>query len=214
LAELGAFAALKTVAPSLLAVLDDYFYSQVSFIRNGPVRYLENAYGEEWILVLDRREIGIVDNENIAGLNIPAFSASIIPAVNKRLSARSAWSNLDMTNSGHAILLMTGLCQEFGALTIREIRDYLQEFGINEPRLDNYIYCAQLLGWIKRVRKGNNIYYVAEPADSALDYKMNSAVTLQDKLRWRTDIRTYWRKNDGPRLRAIADVVTPALAAQ
>jgi hypothetical protein len=40
LAELGAFAALKTVAPSLIAVLSDYYYEQSSFIRNGPVKYL------------------------------------------------------------------------------------------------------------------------------------------------------------------------------
>src|ERR1044072_3127888 len=59
LAELGAFAASPTIAPSLLAILDDYYYDQSSFIRNGPVKYLENEYGDEWILVLERAEIGI-----------------------------------------------------------------------------------------------------------------------------------------------------------
>jgi hypothetical protein len=47
LAELGAFAALQTVAPKLLVVLGDYYYNKSSFIRNGPIRFLETKHGEE-----------------------------------------------------------------------------------------------------------------------------------------------------------------------
>ncbi|MBR2582515.1 MAG: hypothetical protein IKD61_03905, partial [Oscillospiraceae bacterium] len=65
--------------------------------------------------------------------------------------------------SGHAILFMTGLCQEFGALTIGELKAYLEKFEIESGRLQNFIYCAQLLGWIQKVRKGNHIFYVAAP---------------------------------------------------
>src|SRR5690606_23298297 len=69
LAELGAFAALKTVAPSLLAVVEDYFYNQVSFVRDGPVRHLETDYGDEWVLVIDRAELGIDEKGGLAGLD-------------------------------------------------------------------------------------------------------------------------------------------------
>src|SRR4051794_35968807 len=44
LAELGAFAALPTVAPSLLAVVDEHYYDQNSFVKNGPIKFLENEY--------------------------------------------------------------------------------------------------------------------------------------------------------------------------
>ncbi|WP_428685368.1 retron St85 family effector protein [Reyranella sp.] len=207
LAELGAFAALHTVAPSLLAVLDDFYYSASSFIRNGPVRFLENEYGEEWILVLDRAELGISATGTNETLDVTAFASAILPAVQKRLVAKPTWSKFDPTNSGHAILFMTGLCQEFGALTIGEIRTYLSSFGIPTDRLANYAYCAELLGWIKKVRRGNNNFYVATPGEAALDYKFETGP--QDKLRWRAEIRQYWQRNDTTRFKAIGSVLVP-----
>ena len=208
LAELGAFAALDTVAPSLLAVLDDHYYAASSFIRYGPVSFLENKYGEEWILVLDRDEVGISKRGTNEDLNLKAFASAVLPAVERRLQAKPIWSKLDRTNSGHGILFMTGLCQEFGALTIGEIKDYLTSFGISSDRLQNYVYCAQLLGWIKKIRKGNNNFYVATPGESALDYKFTSGP--KDKVRLRSDIRQYWQKNDSSRFKAIVSVVSPS----
>lgn len=158
--------------------------------------------------MLDRNDVGICDKGEITALNVAAFSAAILPAIDKRLDARPKWQKLDRKNSGHAIMTMTGICQEFGALTIGEIREYLNAIGLIDPRLNNYLYCAQLLGWLRRVRKGNHIYYVAVPGDSALDYKLDAATGFHDKLRWRSDIRTYWQKHDAPRHRAIADVIS------
>ncbi|WP_413061540.1 retron St85 family effector protein [Sphingomonas carotinifaciens] len=218
LAELGAFAALRTVSPSILAVLDDFYYSQVSFIRNGPVRYLENAHGEEWITVLDRKDVGISATGSIENLIPSAFAGSILPVIEKRLAANPKWSKFDRHNAGHAILLMTGLCQEYGALTQSEIRSYLTAFGVDEPRLPNFTYTAELLGWLKKVRKGNHIFYVATCDEAALDYTFESSAKQaekpHDKVRWRADVRNFWRNNDPSRLRAIADARTPASVAQ
>jgi hypothetical protein len=207
LAELGAFSALPTVAPSLLAVLDDFYYGASSFIKHGPVRFLEKQYGEEWILVLDRVELGISATGTNESLNMTAFAAAVLPAVQKRLEQKALWSKFDKANSGHAILFATGLCQEFGALTIGEIKEYLDHFEIPTTRLYNYLYCAQLLGWIEKVRKGNNNYYVATRGELALDYKFEAGP--QDKIRWRSDIRHYWQKKDGTRLKAIASILSP-----
>ncbi len=69
LAELGAFSAISTIAPSLIAVLDEYYYNQSSFVRNGPVKFLENKYGEEWVHVLDRTELGIGEDGSLAALD-------------------------------------------------------------------------------------------------------------------------------------------------
>lgn len=210
LAELGAFAALQTVSPRLLAVLDDFYYNEVSFIRNGPVRYLENVHGEEWITVLERAHVGIADDGTIAQLDNPKLIASILPAINKRLNMNDKWAKFDLTNAGHIILAMTGLCQEYGALTITEIRQYLDNLGIQSVRLKNFIYCAEILGWIFRVRKGNHIYYVSTGGESAIDYSVNEDLPNHDKIRWRSDIRAYWAKNDPTRLRAISEVLAKA----
>lgn len=214
LAELGAFAALETVSPRLLAVLDDYFYDQVSFIRNGPVRYLENNHGEEWIVVLEREYSGISATGTLEKLSAISLSTTILPAIDRRLAGNAKWSKFNVHNAGHIILLMTGLCQEYGALTISEIRSFLQEFGVDEPRLDNFTYCAELLGWLKKIRKGHHIFYVATPGDPAIDYVVGGEDGPHDKVRWRADVRAYWDKSDQPRLRAIADVLTPRQSAR
>jgi hypothetical protein len=212
LAELGAFAALKTVSPRVLAVLDDFYYSQVSFIRNGPVRFLENEHGEEWITVLDRAHVGISATGTLENLNPASFCESVFPAIENRLNANPRWSKFDLQNAGHTILLMVGLCQEYGALTFSEIRNYLGAFGVEEPRLLNFTYCAQLLGWITKVRKGHHIFYVATGGEFAIDYTVSGDGVPHDKIRWRADIRAYWSERDLPRLRAIADAKASKVA--
>lgn len=208
LAELGAFAALEAVAPSLLAVLDDYYYSQGSFIVQGPVRYLEKHHGDEAIHVLDRQEIGIDPDGGIAGLVEASFVASMFPVVKRRLEARPKWTKFDPGNSGHGILTIVGLCKEFGALTQKEIRSHLAAIGVVRPRFENWVYCAQLLGWLKKIRNGNHIFFVATEGESALDYSFRDDVPFKEKIRWRSDIRDYWKIHDRARFNAIIKVAS------
>ena len=205
LAELGAFAALKTVAPRLMAVIDNVYYSQSSFIKNGPIAFLEQVHGDEWVLVLDRKEVGLDEEGRLVKLNSKALSQSLLPEIKKRLSARRKWEKIDSDNDGHLILLITGLCQEYGALTLTEIKIMLSLLGQNDIRLQNFLYCAELLKWIVKIKKGNHSYYVATVGDFALDYKLDAAV-VKDRIRWRSDIRSHWATLDRGRLKAIADV--------
>ena len=206
LAELGAFAALETVSPRLLVVLDEHYYNQTSFVKQGPLRYLETKEGEESIVALDRAHVGIDADGRITGLNSANFAAAVLPALDKRLAGLPKSERFDTENAGHAILLLVGLCQELGALTQSEIRDFLKSFGIKDLRFNNFVYCAELLKWIRKVRKGNNIYYVAQTGEFALDYQLNRSLSLRDKIRWRSDIRAHWQKQDTARFNAIKDV--------
>lgn len=212
LAELGAFAALKTVAPSVLAVLDDYYYNQVSFIRDGPVRYLEKKHGDESVHVLDRKEVGIDVNGSIQALDLVKFAASILPVVQQRLDSKIKWAKFDPTNSGHAILLIAGLCGDAGALTQTELRTYLNKFGVVDIRFDNFVYCAELLGWLRRVRKGNHIFFVFTGLETALDYHLMEDAPFKEKIRWRSDIRAFWKANDTARFNAISELTPKAVA--
>jgi hypothetical protein len=208
LAELGAFAALPTVAPSLLAVVDEYYYEQNSFVKNGPIRFLENNFGEEWVVSLERSVVGIDEKGTITNLNAKEFIASLKPVIQSRLSMRASWRKVNPEASGDVILIIVGLCQFYGALTIGEIRKYLEQIGVAERRIGSLIYCAKLLGWIKVVRKGHNIFYVGVAGEPALDFKIDADKNDKDKLRWRTNIRQHWKENDGPRFRAIGESVS------
>jgi hypothetical protein len=212
LAELGAFAALETVSPRLLVVLDEFHYNQGSFVKQGPLRYLEIKEGEESIIALDRMHVGIDADGKITGLNMSNFASAVLPALDKRLSKLPKFEKFDVENAGHAILLIVGLCQELGAITQSEIREFLKSFGVKDLRFNNFVYCAELLQWIRKVRKGNNIYYVAQISEAALDYQFNKNVTSRDKIRWRADIREHWQKLDTARFNAIRDVTTAGSA--
>jgi hypothetical protein len=142
LAELGAFAALPTVSPRLLAVVDEFHYNQSSFVRHGPLQYLEVTQGEEAIISLDRAHVGIGSDGNIADLHTENFSSAILPAVQKRIDNRPQSEKFHPQNAGHVILLIVGLCQEYGALTQSEIREYLKILGVADLR-----WCRPERGW-------------------------------------------------------------------
>ena len=206
-AELGAFAALETVAPNLLAVMDDVYYGDTSFIRNGPIRFLENQHGAESVLVLDRNEVGISNTGTFEDLNLVTLTSAVLEPVASRLSRNPKWQKLDPLNSGHRILTVVGLCQEFGALTIGEIRNQLGILGLAADRLSNHLFCAEIFTWIVKIRKGNNIYYAATGGEIALDYSFKSEARTKNHLRWRSQIRDYWKEHDRSRHNAIQDGV-------
>jgi hypothetical protein len=157
------------------------------------------------VLVIDRAELGIDEEGGLAGLDLSAFSQSVLPVVESRLEALNKSQKFDPDNSGHAMKLIAGLCQEFGAMKITEIKLCLDHFGVNEIRLQNFLYCIQTLGWVKKVKKGNNTFYTAMPVGRAIEFNFRDDVEIRDKIRWRSDIREYWKKNDRPRMRAIIE---------
>jgi hypothetical protein len=205
LAELGAFSALDTVAPRLLAVLCNKHYEDSSFIRNGPVRFLEAKFGDESIHVLDCEEMGLNDSGQILDLDAAAFITSIQDVIKSRLTKNYGHVKFKPDIAGHIILMIVGLCFEYGALTQQEIRDNLKFLGVKEIRFDNFIYCALLMGWIKRVRKGNHVFYVSTSPQSAILFNFAEVGPYKDKIRWRADLRAYWKGKDSGRLKAISE---------
>jgi hypothetical protein len=128
----------------------------------------------------------------------------MLSVVSARLDARVEWSKFDSRNSGHVILLIAGLCHEYGALTQVEVRSLCKSLGLSEIRFDNLVYCAILLGWLQRIRKGNHVFYASSAPQEALSYNFKDAAQYRDKLRWRSDVRAFWKTKDPSRLRAIA----------
>ena len=204
LAELGAFAALDTIAPSLLAVLASSHYDTSSFVRNGPVAYLERLHGDEAIHVLDCEEIGLTTEGRIKTLDTAAFADSMLTVVSTRLSSKPRFSKFDSTNAGHVALLIVGLCHEYGALTQEEIRSFCDPLGVRNVRFHNLLYCAMLLGWIKKVRKGNHVFYASSAPKSAIDFSFKEDSGYKVKVRFRGDLRAHYRDTkDVSRLSAI-----------
>jgi hypothetical protein len=211
LAELGSFAVMPTVSPSLLAVLDDYYYNRSSFIRNGPVQYLENEHDEQWVTVLERAAVGIGGDGQLDHVNQVALYDAIEPAIQDRMAMQSKWRKFDPKNDGHLILCIVGFCQEFGALTQSEMRRILKKIGVEEFRIKNFLYCGELLGWLKRIRKGHHIYYASTGGEYAIDFSFKDEFKPKDKVRWRAMIRDHWQEKEPARMRAISESLAEGL---
>lgn len=121
LAEFGAFAALQTVAPRLLAIINDHYYNDKSFIRDGPIRFLESKYGDEWVHSLETAYLGIADGNNLKNLDAIRLHDSVSPVIEQRLEAQAETEKFVKEKDGHIILMITGLCQEYGALNQKKL---------------------------------------------------------------------------------------------
>lgn len=209
LAELGAFAALEKVAPKLLAVIDDYYYGESSFVRNGPIAYLERKFGDEWVFRLERADVGIGEDNLASDCDFGKLIEILVPEIESRVDSNPSNQIFDPSVPGHVIILMSGLIREFGALKLGEIKQYIGNFteDYSEKRIRNFLFCAEMMGWIKKVKKGNHLYYVSKEIDHAISYSMKSRKANKDKIRWRSEIRDFWRLNEAARFNAIAETL-------
>jgi hypothetical protein len=205
-AELGAFSMVEEIAHRLLVVIDDKNYNTNSFITLGPLKSLENIYGESAICVLNREDIKIAGITNISGLDAKTFEARIAAAFETRMRANPERTSFNMTRPGHLIKFAVGLIQHYGALAYDEIDTYFFGIGIsNDHRknLANLLLCAEFAKWIKKDKRGLNTYYLATANKEALQYKIDSKGPKIDKFRWRSDIVAFWKLNDPDRFSSI-----------
>ena len=211
LAELGAFAALPSVAHRLLAVIDDVYYAKESFVRNGPIKFLEEEIGDESVFKLERADVGISDTGDVSAVDLSALGVQLAPAINSRIDSFSESEVFKQAEYGHIVLLICGIIYDYGAMKSGEIRELLLGLNIelNDVRLKNLIYCNLLFGWVKKIKKGNNTFYASSTNVRAVEFSSRAAGKRKrfsdGGIRWRANFRDYWSAHDRPRTNAIAD---------
>jgi hypothetical protein len=65
---------------------------------------------------------------------------------------------------------------------------------------------------LRRVRKGNHIFFVFTGLENAVDYHLVEDAPFKEKIRWRSDIRAFWKNHDTARFNAISEL-TPKVVA-
>ncbi|MGM5033022.1 retron St85 family effector protein [Tardiphaga sp. 803_E3_N1_3] len=208
-AELGAFSMVKDIAHRLLVVIDDKNYNDESFISLGPIRALENKFGETSICVLNRADIGIKSIEDVADVKFDALSAHLSQAINARGAASKEHSTFNPQRPGHIIKLIVGLIQHYGALTLDEIETHLFCIGQNAARVDieNYLLCAEFADWIMKDKRGIHVYFTALSRNKAIQFDTRKGLPELHKDRWRSDIMEHWRENDTTRFSSIQSAI-------
>lgn len=208
-AELGAFAVSDDISQRLLVVIDDFNYSENSFVALGPLRMLQNQYGDGAVCVIHRQDIGISSIEDVSSMNIDDFKKRLGAAFEARIAQTHERTTFNINRTGHIIKFAVGLIQHYSALTIDEIDVYLFEIGVSRllrSNLSDLLLCAELARWIKKDKRGIFTYYLPVGTKEALQYKVKRSAPKMEKFRWRADIVEYWRAEDIDRSASISSI--------
>lgn len=209
-AELGAFAILVDTAHRLLVVIDDEHYNANSFISLGPVRALENEYGNGAVCVLNRGDLKIPNIRNVRTLDVETFKDSMKRAIKTRQASSRERTSFDPSRPGHIIKFIVGLIQHYGSLTLAEVDAHLYAFNlkIEEETLLNYLLCAEFAEWIIKDKRGIETYFTALPRNKAIQYELLQKKPMIDKTRWQADIVEHWKSTDPDRFSSIQNAMS------
>ena len=203
-AELGSFAIIDEISTRLLVIIRDTHWKQDSFIKLGPLRYLQNRNPKS-VFVIDDHEIGITGNTG-TNIDLKSFRSIVDEPLRSRLEILKDPSTFDGERPGHVIKLIVGLVQEYGALEFKEICYILKHFNLelDEAKLHCYILCAQAVQWLEQRKKGFRDFLIAKSDNPAAHFFANDSAATKNRIRRRMMIREHWKENDPSRFSIIS----------
>lgn len=202
IAELGLFASSQQFSEKLLLFVASSHYGDTSFIRLGPVKYLEEVYKnpahyDAWLK--DAGAGRLVFDAEFADTLADDFRN----AVSSRLNKPSHEHAFDRGNWLHRSLLTCELVNLMSALTVGEIRGFLKDFGIelSQAALRQKLFLLVKIGLLKIEPSGDQRFYVSNDAREFVSVPTDERVF--DKDRFRTDVISYYTAHDKKRFRAL-----------
>ena len=176
LAELGSFEANRTIRRTLRVLIQDIYESDQSFIRNGPVRQLEEDN--------DTSVAYYPWRTNSAGSLIKSSIKDEVTSICNYINDEYSRVPLSQRLSGaHAkkrflfcLYWITHLCGGALRSTIYEIFRSIFP-SAKDSDIRNGLFCLQLLGWIGRVHYGPREYIFALHDDDPFVYRFKASVT-------------------------------------
>jgi hypothetical protein len=193
IAELGAFSQIDEIRENLLVFVHTQHYQENSFIKDGPIRYLLNRDEQSvqefnWI----RTRSGNLTKDSAANLIAP-LKAAIDQFLGKLPRTKKFQSN----RIGHQILLVAGIVNLLRCSKLREIGAALSELGIkiDEKPLKRILFCLELFGWIKVIKRDTSYYVYSGPSDPFL-FRGRGAFSDFDPIRVRFDILNAYEPSD------------------
>ncbi|CAM9988855.1 unnamed protein product, partial [Chrysoparadoxa australica] len=202
LAELGLFSAIDGVKHKIQVFIDEVHYESESFIRLGPIKYMEDALEnqaevESWLV---KRESGWKYDQGKAA----SVSRDITSAVQHRLDqSKSREEDFNSEKWLHRVLLACDVISFAGALTLSEISKYLKNFNIefSQKELKQALLTAKLVGLVKSKAKGTQRYYISMTPKMFIKFRgLDQRVDID---RSKLNILNYYRDNDRKRYFAL-----------
>ena len=205
IAELGLFSAVNEFQDKLLIFVDQSHYQADSFIRLGPIQYLEKRFNNAAHCHRFLSNNGRTFDPSAA----EEIQQEMAQAISERLSRRDNEQPFNKERWLHKALLICDILNIYSALTIRELRDKIRslDLDLNEGDVRQVLYLLEQVDLITMEPSGTQRFYVTL---SSHDHLIHAANSLDlDRVRVGT-LETY-RDRDKKRFRAIQQVRMRAL---
>lgn len=199
IAELGAFSQIAEISEKLLVFLHSDYYAESSFVKDGPIRYLERKNEQSvWEFDWPSQDDGQIEAAQ-AQILVPA----LVGAIGTFARVQNRTERFDERRIGHRLLLVGGVIQLLGCCKIREISHALEILGVefNEKQVRQAIFCLKLFGWVKSVKRDTTYYIYSAPLDATL-FRGPFWSRIYDISRERFSILREYEEDD-PRLTAL-----------
>lgn len=204
IAELGLFSVIDEFKKKLLIFVETDHYRSASFIKLGPIDYLEKFYDnaaecDRW-MKLDGYHPAF--DSNAAQARQPDFA----DAVRKRALRATPERPLDPTSWLDSALLACDLLSLCSALTLRELRNLMNGLGCihTESEVRQLLFLLERVELVAMEPKGDQRFY------ATIDPRQHVHLKFRDRyfdvMRFRSDVLSHYEKEDKKRFRAVQDV--------
>lgn len=155
LAELGLFVRNSVLNKKLIIFVNDGHYNTNSFIRLGPLRYLEDIKGETvFAYPWDIENIDVSLEESL-----PEMRQDLGQAISEFDKTEA----FDINNDGHIAFVLYEIVRIFKALKLIEIESYAQELGLDLSRdkIKRLLFLLSKFDFVEYGKRGHDVYYYA-----------------------------------------------------
>lgn len=204
IAELGAFSLLDGVADKLLVFMSENHYTQESFIKLGPISYLEKVRNRPpriypWLSTPGQPLT--IEQQALLRDSIAEMLNDLKQALRSVRIHRST-TPFSLRDKMFAIcdLLDRMLC-----LTVTEITKYVEAIGFTSSlrEVKRLLFVLEKLGYIKKTKRGHETFYLVERSSAFLKYKAIESTDTINRQRMQFEIGVYYKETDGPRTKVI-----------
>lgn len=200
LAELGMFSAMESFRSKLIVFIATSHYEQSSFIKLGPVKFLETSHNNPcevfpWMTTGAR---SVVDADWLS-----RSSGDVIEALVDRLSPVKTEVQFSQEKWLHVTLLICDFILVMSALTVTEIVGYLSRLGIQESMtsLKQRLFILEKMELISVIARSNQRFYVSSKSEFFLNFRISPKEL--DLSRLQVDTISFYEKEDRRRHKAL-----------
>ena len=204
IAELGLFSTIEEFKNKLLVFVDTAHYQSDSFIKLGPISYLEKIHNNpaechRWLSGSGR--YSTFDHELAVELQ-----PELVEAIRARAESPTPERSFKPENWLDGALLACDLLGLCSALTLRELRQLMTSLGCDrtESELKQLLFLLERVGLLAMEPKGDQRFYIG--IDAREHVRLGFREDRFDVMRFRSDLLSFYEREDKKRFRAIQEV--------